>query len=227
MSYNIGVIIAHNFLQIVCESGNRVKGKKMRLRIVSGLVGLAMATLATVAQAVPIVLDASIQCSAGNAQNGIAIGDVTGNTGGANDCWGTINGNDPGPSGDGFDIGGMIFDFIAKEDTPGGLSGASIGLDVSPAGGAPMGTWEFDPTLFSADAFLIVLKAANNPGYGVWLFEGADADEFSGDWSVAWGPDLSHLSIYAKNGVVVPEPGTLALLGIGLAGMGLFRRKKV
>ena len=196
----------------------------MRKKVASGLVGLALAALTTTAQAVPIVLDSSIQCSAGNAQNGIAIDDVTGNAGGATDCWGTLDGNNPGPSGDGFDIGGMIFDFIAKEDTPGGLSGAIIGLDVTPDGGAPSGTWEFDPTLFSADAFLIVLKAANSPAYGVWLFDGADADSFSGDWSVAWGKDLSHLTIYAKNGVVVPEPSTLGLLGAGL--LALFMRRK-
>ena len=200
----------------------------MRNKIASGLVGLALAALTTAAQAVPITLDDTIRCGAGNAQNGIAIGDVTGNAGGATDCWGTLDGNDPGPSGDGFDIGGMIFDFIAKEDTPGGLSGADIGLDVNPPGGALSGTWEYDPTLFSTDAFLIVLKASNSPGFGVWLFEGSpDADSSSGTWLVAWGKDLSHLTIYAKNGVAVPEPSTLGLLGAGLLGLAFARRKKV
>ena len=185
-----------------------------------------LALLSMRAEAVPIVLDNSVQCSAGNAQNGILVGDVTGNAGGATDCWGTLNGNDPGPSGDGFDIGGMIFDYIAKEETPGGVFGANIGLDVTPDGGAPSGTWEYDPSRFSADAFLIVLKAANSPGFGVWLFEGTDADSFSGDWSVAWGPDLSHLAIYAKGANIVPEPATLGLLGLGLAIIGISRRRR-
>ena len=45
---------------------------------------------------------------------------------------GTFDGNHPGPSGDGFNINGMIFDFIAKENTPGVPEGANIGLDVTP-----------------------------------------------------------------------------------------------
>ncbi len=121
----------------------------------------------------------------------------------------------------------MLFEFIAKEDTPGGLSGMDIGLNVSPDGGAPSGTWEYDPSLFSADSFLIVLKAASSPGFGVWLFDGADASSFSGDWFVAWGKDLSHLAIYAKGvEVKVPEPSTLGLLGLGLALIGISRRRK-
>ncbi len=182
-----------------------------------------LALIAVRAEAVPIVLDSSIQCSAGNQQNGIAVGDVTGNLGGANDCWGAVNGNDPGPSGDGFDIDGMIFDFVAKAETPGGLEGMDIGLSVSPGGGALSGTWEYDDSLFSAGAFLIVLKAANN--HGAWLFDGTAASSSSGDWSVAWGKDLSHLSIYAK-GVSIPEPSTLGLLGLGLALIGISRRRK-
>ena len=185
-----------------------------------------LALIAVRAEAVPILLDSSIQCSAGNRQNGIAVGDVTGNLGGANDCWGTLNGNGPGPSGDGFDIDGMIFDFVAKAETPGSLVGMDIGLSVIPGGGAPSGTWGYDDSLFSAGAFLIVLKAANDPGYGAWLFDGAAASSSFGNWSVAWGNDLSHLSIYAKD-VSVPEPSTLGLLGLGLALVGFSRRKKV
>jgi len=191
-------------------------------KVMFAAIGLVFSAAAS---AVPMVLDDSTRCGAGNAANGIAVGDVSGNAGGASECWGAFAGNDPGPSGDGFDIGGVIFEFVAKEDTPGGLEGMDIGLDVSPDGGAGSGTWAFDDSLFSPDAFLIVLKAANNPGFGVWLFEGDDAASDMGDWLVAWGKDLSHLSIYASGANGVPEPGTMVLLGLGLLGMGLARRR--
>jgi hypothetical protein len=72
-----------------------------------------------------------------------------------------------------------------------------------------------------------VLKAANSPGFGAWLFEGADAASFSGDWFVAWGKDLSHLTIYAKDfDIKVPEPVSLGLLGLGLVLIGVARRRK-
>ena len=54
----------------------------------------------------------------------------------------------------------------------------------------------------------------------------------SGDWTFFnnfdRGGGLSHLVLYAGDERSVPEPGTLGLLGLGLAGMaaGMRRRRK-
>ena len=188
-----------------------------------GVLSLILAGVSVV-QAGPIELDTTLSCNDGNAINGIAIGDVTGNMGGSTNCWGTFDGNDTGPSGDGYTMGTMEFQFLAKDD--GALEGAAIGLTVNTLDDTS-GTWSFND--FDPTAFLIVLKASSEPGFAVWLFDGDAADSTSGAWSVSWlnkggqTPGLSHLSIYEK----VPEPSTLILLGTGLAMVGLrVRRKK-
>jgi len=45
-----------------------------------------------------------------------------------------------------------------------------------------------------------------------------------GTWNALNG--WSHISFYDTGGTNVPEPGTLALLGLGLMGMGFARRRK-
>lgn len=81
----------------------------------------------------------------------------------------------------------MQFDYVAKQNiedgTLGLLEGADIGLAIA---GTDSGTWTFDSNIFDPEAFIIVLKAANSPGYAAWLFEGTDAASDSGTWGVAW-----------------------------------------
>jgi len=145
-----------------------------------------------------LVLDSETQCSAGNSAHGISVKDVTGNNGGASDCWGAFEGNNSNAANP-IQIGTSLFSELAKIDVgeagaPDELSGSDIGLAMTGQGTAS-GTWSFNAGAVDGD-FLVVLKAANKPGFGVWQFAGnPDNTSFSGSWLIAWtvggGPDPS------------------------------------
>ncbi len=171
------------------------------------------------------IIELTNRCSSGDSLHGISVSDVTGNAGSATDCWGTFNGNDRGP-GVTLTDGTTSWDFLTKYEVDEDIiEGTDIGLTLAENYG-DTGTWSFNPDI-ELDSFIIVLKAANAPGWAAYQFTGSDASSYYGDWSVAWGRDLSHFSIYAENFYQeIPEPGLLMLFGLGLAASGFSLRKR-
>jgi hypothetical protein len=245
----------------------------MKLRT-SIFAGISLLLGVATAQADPIVLDLpgdNYMCPDNSIY--ISTSDVQGDgaDSGSDACFGAYDGNDN--NADGYQIGDQVFTQLAKANmvTEGGsdgeggvypaddvpsLSGTDIGLTVTfgddcltTTGADDNGCWSFNEGALTGD-FLIVIKAANSPGWAAYLFS-TNNDENSGTWLVAWGGGggsgddptpcvnstgfesaadciaISHLSIYGTASTTVAEPGTLALFGLGLVGLGFARRRRI
>ncbi|MFT5083849.1 MAG: hypothetical protein ACI9Y1_001900 [Lentisphaeria bacterium] len=151
---------------------------------------------------------------------------MIGNVSGSRDCWGTWGKNEvKGGSNsqvDNFIIGESCYQEIGKYYVGGDQSGVAVNVDES---NGSSGTWSFDSNGY--DSFLTALKTGSDPGFAIWLFDGPDAQSTFGEWSVAWGKDLSHISVYATEISQVQLPASIVFLMTGVAGIAFLRRRKL
>jgi hypothetical protein len=102
-------------------------------------------------------------------------------------------------------------------------------------GNTTSGYFLISNTLLSAyDTFVLVLKGGNlDPSWVAFEFSAANLlagmGDFAGFSYGTWSSGrqgLSHASLYVGgDDTDLPEPGSLALLGLGLLGLGMSRRR--
>jgi hypothetical protein len=109
------------------------------------------------------------------------------------------------------------------------------GFEGSFFSGGISGIWSAPDDWVATDPLYYSLKAATQ--FALYYANGATSGDWEIDWTVGKNPnkpnypDLSHISFWTADGSnappnPVPEPGTLALVGLGLATLAGYRRKR-
>jgi hypothetical protein len=197
---------------------------------------------------------APVYCA--DASDNLELSDVTFRGADSDDCYGIVDGNDQtGLITANWTVnqenlfGGGWEEVVKDEDSggPGETDFLDLHWTLTSDAPDPSGDWTLtvsDPTAPPSHFpvtldLLVVIKAGSGPsggGFIGYLFEAESflvAGSDPGTYLVKIlnrqddPRDLSHISVYFRQGddITVPEPGTLALFGIGLVGAFSRRRR--
>ena len=128
------------------------------------------------------------------------------------------------------------WEFAQKDNDADGTDETDIDVGFSLTGDVLMGTWSIDDIWAMYTDVMIVFKGGGgNISPDVYVGYLLEMGAVMGDYMTPFvnannqnPAEISHVSIYVRGprDMSVPEPGTLTLLGLGLAGIGFARRRR-
>jgi hypothetical protein len=127
-------------------------------------------------------------------------------------------------NGDFASVFGMNFPDLLDHATP---------IDIEPPTGAYSPLWSFDAgggnmVSFYLESYNVTQRTGrfldlNGTGY----FLATGFDQTPGSWNLSAQLETGQVTAtYSASSIVVPEPGSLALIGLGLLGLGFVGRRK-
>lgn len=198
------------------------------------------------AMAAPAYCSASTPTTSNGPDNSQATSDLTFNGSNATDCYGLVATNESLTLINALNWGGNWTLLDKTDDIGAGSLFQSLSFTLTSDTSKPDGSW----VLMVNDAagglnlptymdLVFALKAADF--YAAYLFTGVLVDGVdSGTYHISWNNNggqvagFSHMGLYGRAGsngggtppLSIPEPGVILLLGAGLVGLGLARRRK-